>query len=62
MLSSVARPTRLHSRSLDQRRSTSLGTLHALISVLSALPEVLAEAQEMKRKAKQRYPYLILDS
>ncbi len=61
MLSSVVRLRPLHHQSHPTKRSGASDTLQSLINFLRILPEIFAEAQEMKRQAKQRYPFMSFD-
>ncbi len=61
MLSSTVRPRPLHLSSRPTKGSGTSDPLQSLINFLGILPEVFAEAQEMKRQAKQRYPFMSFD-
>ncbi len=61
MLSSAVRPRLLYLPSRPTRRLGAPNTLQKLIDLLSILSEVFAEAQEMKRQAKARHPFMSFD-
>ncbi len=61
MLSSAAHSGSQHLQSRNRVRFTTFETLPAIVSLMGALPEVFAEAQGMKRQAKQRYPFMSFD-
>ncbi len=61
MLSAVTHSGSPHLQSRRTSRSTALDTLLSILRFIRDLPEAFAEAQEMKRQAKQRYPFMSLD-
>ena len=61
MLSSAVRPHPLQLPSRPTTRSGAPDPLQRLISFLRVLSEVVAEAQEMRRQANARYPFMSFD-